>query len=66
MSKKNVECAECGNEATIFTHCKEELMYCPFCGEYIPIMGTAMTPSGTDDEDDDGEFDDGEWPSGGC
>lgn len=57
MHKRPIECQECGNAATIFTTNKEDIQFCPFCGE--PLILDVVEP---DDEDNALDmFDDDDW-----
>ena len=59
MFKRIINCEECGNDAIIYTDNKEEIGFCPFCGEAIITESTDI-----DDEDAEG-LDDDDWPESG-
>jgi rRNA maturation endonuclease Nob1 len=62
MTKRVIECAECGNGFTIYTTCKEDIGYCPFCGEPLLLEAPEL-----DEDEDDSPFDEDEdWPESGC
>jgi rRNA maturation endonuclease Nob1 len=57
MTKRVIECLECGNGATIYTTSKEEIAFCPFCGEPILLEAAEVDedelPELHDDEEDE-------------
>jgi uncharacterized paraquat-inducible protein A len=60
MFKRIIECEECGNDATVYTEAKEEIAFCPFCGEVI-VADTDMEDADEEDMDEDED-----WPESGC
>jgi rRNA maturation endonuclease Nob1 len=59
MTKRVIECQECGNGATIYTTSKEDITFCPFCGE--PILLEAPVPEEDDVDESPLEDEDDDW-----